>query len=167
VSYRTFATVSIVFALAAVAVCAIAVILLCVRRRSWAQKALALVLVSLGAAAGSAFAASAESQRALEEQAHQVLALSAAAERAAHARSGRYTTSIASLARLRRGLLPELLDNGATVQARTAAGGSVAHLNSSLGFGVSARLTLRASRRSIRLIARRRARHPLTLRPAA
>jgi hypothetical protein len=158
VSYTTLGTTSIFLALAGVAVAVVAVILLCARRGRWAYRALTLVLVVLSGAGAAAFLAAAEGDHDLRSQTHRVLALAASAERAALARSGRYTTSIARLQRLSSELAEEIRVDGASVQAHTDAIARWVRLQTSLGFGTKAELTLHSRARSGRLIARRPAR---------
>jgi hypothetical protein len=160
VSYSTFATASISLALVAVAVSVAAVVLQRARRPRWASRAFSLVLVVFGAAAASAFFAACEGDRNLQAQTHRVLALAASAERTALARSGRFTTSIARLQRLRPALADEIRVDGASVQAQTDAITRSIVLHASLGFGTTAMLMLDSRDRASGLVVRRAERSP-------
>ncbi len=146
-SYSTLATVAISLAFVAVAVAVAAAIRVRARRRHWADGALALMVVLLAGAAASAFVAAAQSEHDLQMRTRRVLSLAASAERAAHTRSGRYTTSVAHLERLSPALAAEMRLDGAHVNVDARARTDSVRLHVSLGSGNPAALTLRSGAR--------------------
>jgi hypothetical protein len=116
-SFSTLATVAVGLALAGVTVAGLAGILVCLRRREQANRAFGLVLLLFATATASAFGAAARSGNDLQVETRAVLSLAASAERTVHARSGRYTTSIADLERISPALADQISLDAAHVSA--------------------------------------------------
>ena len=114
-NYTILSTASVVLALLAFAFALATGVLVCVKRRRWADKTLSVLLAVLAASAASAFLAAAEGQNDLQGQSRRVASLAALAEQRAHSRFGRYTTSIARLERLSPALATEVRVDGAVV----------------------------------------------------
>jgi hypothetical protein len=116
-SFSTLATVAVGLALVAVTVTGLAGILVCLRRREQANRALTVVVVLFATATASAFGAAARSGNDLQVETRAVLSLAVSAERTVHARSGRYTTSIANLERISPALADQISLDAAHVSA--------------------------------------------------
>jgi hypothetical protein len=116
-SFSTLATVAVGLALVAVTIAGLAGILVRLRRREQANRAFALVVVLFAAATASAFGAAARSGSDLQVETRAVLSLAASAERIVHARSGRYTVSIAYLERISPALADQISLDAAHVSA--------------------------------------------------
>lgn len=140
--YTILATASIILALLALALAVATVLLVCVKRRRWADRTLSVLLAVLAAGATSAFFAGVEGQNDLQAGARRVASLAASAEQRAHSRFGRYTTSVARLQRLSLALATELRVNGAAVAMSRSRVTDSVHIHAWLGYGTSARLTL-------------------------
>jgi hypothetical protein len=141
--YTILATASIILALLASALAVVTVILVCVKRRPWADRTLTVMLAVLAAGAASAFFAGVEGQNDLQTQSRRVASLAASAEQSAHSRSGRYTNSVARLQRLSPALATQIRVNGAAVSMRRSTVTDSVRIHAWLGYGTSARLTLR------------------------
>jgi hypothetical protein len=142
-NYSTLATVAVSLAILAVAVAGVSAVLRCAGRRRSSDRGLTVMLVVLAGAAAVAFVDSAVSSHDLQSQSRRALSLAVSAERAALARSGRYTTSVARLRRLSPALRTEMLDQGATVIVVRGRVRDSIRVRATLGFGSSAGLTLR------------------------
>lgn len=142
-NYTILATGSIVLALLALACAVATVLLVCVKRRRWAEKTLSVLLAVLAAGATSAFLAAAEGQNDLQAQSRRVASLAALAEQRTHSRFGRYTTSTVRLEQLSPALATELRDDGAAVDIARSRVGDSLRIHATLGYGTGARLTLR------------------------
>jgi len=116
-SFSTLASVAIGLALVALTVAGLAGILVCLRRREQANRAFALVVVLFAAATASAFGAAARSGNDLQVETRAVLSLAVSAERTVHARSGRYTVSVAYLERISPALADQISLDAAHVSA--------------------------------------------------
>jgi folylpolyglutamate synthase/dihydropteroate synthase len=142
-SFSTLSTVAVGLAFLAMTVAVIAGILVCLRRRERANRALALAVVLFAAATATAFGAAARSGNDLQVETHAVLALAASAERTAHARYGRYTTSIARLERISPALADQLSLDAAHVSAGARALTRRVRLRAWIGASTPASLELR------------------------
>lgn len=140
-SYSILSSISIGLAFTALALAVLAGISVCVRRRQWASRTFTPMLVVLLGAGAFGLLASAESDHGLQTQARGVVSLAASAERTARVRFGSYTVSVTALQRLSSALADEMRNNGAAVSAGVVRDGI--RLQASLGYGTSAKLTLR------------------------
>ncbi|MGZ4245596.1 MAG: hypothetical protein ACXVSE_15020 [Solirubrobacteraceae bacterium] len=140
--YTILATASIILALLALALAVATVLLVCVKRRPWADRALSVLLAVLAVGATCAFFAGVEGQNDLQVQSRRVASLAASAEQRAHSRFGRYTTSVAQLRRLSPALATQLRVNGAAVAMSRSRVTDTVRIHAWLGYGTSARLTL-------------------------
>jgi hypothetical protein len=141
-AFSRLATIAIVVGCLAVAVAVIAGVLLIAGRRRLAERALPAFIAVLAGGILLSFAAVAESENDLQNQAQRTLSLASAAERTEFARTGHFTRSVLRLERLNRGLATEMKVDGATVLAlRGRERGSV-FLRTSLGPGTRAQATL-------------------------
>ena len=140
--YTILATASIILALLAFALAGSTVLLVCVKRRAWADRTLSVLLGVLVAGAACAFFAGVEGQNDLRVQSRRVASLAASAEQRAHSRFGRYTTSVAQLRRLSPSLATQLRVNGAAVSISRSRATDSVRIHAWLGYGASARLTL-------------------------
>ena len=118
-SFSTFATVAVTLAVLAVVAAVVTGVLLVARRREWANSALTVVVVLLVGSTVSALIAATRNERDLATQSHVVLSLAARAERITHARSGRFTTSVAHLWRVSPALARQTRLVGARLSAQT------------------------------------------------
>jgi hypothetical protein len=141
-SYSGIATAAIRLALLAVAIGVAAGVLLCLRRRRTAERLLPGFLVLLVGGVLVSLLAVAQGANDLQRQAQDTLGLASTAERAQLARYGHYTTSVARLARLNRGLETELKVDGATVRVTRGPGAGSVTLSTSLGPGTRAQALL-------------------------
>jgi hypothetical protein len=141
-SFSTLATVAVGLALMAIGVAVVAGILVCLRRREWANGAFVLMAVLFVAATASAFGAAARSGSDLQLETRAVLSLAASAERAAHTRAGRYTTSIARLQRISPALADQISLVGANLSAETQARARRVRLRAQIGASKPAVLVL-------------------------
>jgi hypothetical protein len=142
-SFSTLATLAASLAFTAIVVAVIAGMLYRVRRREWANGAFVLMVVLFAAATASAFGAAARSENDLQVESRAVLSLAAAAERIAHARSGRYTTSIARLQRISPALARQISLDSAHVSTGAGALNRRVRLRVWIGAAQPAVLTLR------------------------
>jgi hypothetical protein len=141
-SYSGIATAAIVLALVAVATGIAAGVLLCLRRRRTAERLLPVFLALLAGGVLVSLLAVAQGPEDLQRQAQRTLGLASTAERAELARYGRYTTSVARLARFDRDLETELKVDGATVRVTRGPGAGGVTLSTSLGPGTRAQALL-------------------------
>ena len=153
-SYSGIATAAIGLALLAVAVALAAGVLLCLRRRRMAERLLPVFLGLLAGGVLVSLLAVAQGPEDLERQAQRTLGLASTAERAELARYGHYTTSVARLARLNRGLETELKVDGAVVQVARGPGTRGVTLSTSLGPGTRAQALLYPNGRLEQIAAR-------------
>jgi hypothetical protein len=153
-SYSGIATAAIGLALLAVAVAVAAGVLLCLRRRRLAERLLPVFLALLVGGVAVSLIAVAQGPNDLQRQAQRTLVLASTAERTELARSGQYTTSVARLARLNRGLETELKVDGAIVQVTRGPGVGSVTLLTSLGPGTRAQALLYADGRLEQIAAR-------------
>jgi hypothetical protein len=153
-SYSGIATAAIGLALLAVAVGVAGAVLLCLRRRRTAERLLPVFLALLLGGVLVSLLAVAHGPDDLQRQAERTLGLASTAERAALARYGHYTTSVARLARLNQGLEKELKVDGAVVVITRGPGASGVTLSTSLGPGTRAQALLYADGRLVQLAAR-------------
>ena len=153
-SYSGVATAAIGIALLAVAVAVAAGVLLCLRRRRMAERLLPVFLALLVGGVLVSLLAIAQGPDDLQRQAQRTLGLASTAERAALARYGHYTTSVARLARLNSGLETELKVDGAVVEVTRGPGRGSVTLSTSLGPGTRAQALLYANGRLVQLAAR-------------
>lgn len=141
-SYSTLARAALGLALLAIAVAAVSAILFRIRRRQLANRALMLTLALFAGAAAVSLLTAIRSQHQIQGQAHRMLSLAAAAERASVRRSGRYTTSVKALWRVYPALYFESRKDQPTLHVnRGAAAGSI-RLQTWLGAGSIAERTL-------------------------
>lgn len=138
VSYAALVTVSVVLALSAVTVALAVAVLTLARRRHWARRGSGVILALLTGAAAFGFLASAEGDHDLQAQTRLVLSVARSAEHTEHARTGRYTTSIARLSRLNRVLATEIRVDGASLLVTGNRNGDRVRLQDSLGFQTNA-----------------------------
>ena len=153
-SYSGIATAAIGLALLAVAVALAAGILLARRRRRTAERLLPVFLALLVGAVLVSLLAVAQGPDDLQGQAQRTLGLASTAERAELTRHGHYTTSVARLARLNRGLETELKVDGAVVQVARGPGVGGVTISTSLGPGTRAQALLYANGRLEQIAAR-------------
>lgn len=118
-SFSTFATVAVVLAVLAVLAAVVTGVLVVARRRGWANSALRVMVVLLVGSTVSALITATRNESDLAKQSHVVLSLAARAERITHARSGRFTTSVAYLWRLSPRLAAQMRLDGARLSAQT------------------------------------------------
>jgi hypothetical protein len=141
-SFSSVAYAAISLALLAVAVAITAGVLLCLRRRRLAERLLPVFLALLVSATVVALVAVIRGPADLQQQAQRTLVLATAAERAELARSGHFTTSVARLERLNRGLEAELNVDGAVVRVTRGPGRRNVTVWTSLGPGTRAQALL-------------------------
>jgi 4-amino-4-deoxy-L-arabinose transferase-like glycosyltransferase len=146
-SYSGIATAAISLALLAVAVAVVAGVLLCLGRRRLAQRMLPAFLAVLAGAVVLSFAAAAKSRSDLQAHSQRTLSLASAAERAARARFGRYTTNVVRLERLNRAFATDVNVNEPIVRLTRGPGPGNITVWVSLGPGTHAQATLRRDAR--------------------
>ncbi len=118
-SFSTFAAVAVTLAVLAVVAAVVTGVLVVARRRRWANSALTVMVVLLVGSTVSALIAATRNESDLATQSHVVLSLAARAERITHARSGRYTTSVAHLWHISPRLAAQMRLDGARLSAQT------------------------------------------------
>jgi hypothetical protein len=152
-SFSGVAIAAIGLALLAVTVAVTAGVLLCLRRRRLAERLLPVFLALLVGGVLVSLVAVAKGPADLQRQAQRTLVLASAAERAELARSGHFTTSVARLERLSRGLETELAVDGAVVQVARGPGAGSVTLLTSLGPGTRAQALLYPNGRLEQIVA--------------
>jgi len=146
-SFSTFATVAVTLAVLAVVAAVVTGVLVVARRRQWANSALTVMVVLLVGSTVSALIAATRNESDLARQSHVVLSLAARAERIAHARSGRYTTSVLHLWHISPRLAAQMRLDGARLSAQTRRSAHTVRLHVFLGAYNPPALILRASAR--------------------
>jgi hypothetical protein len=154
-SYLGVATVAIGLALLAVVVAFFAGVLLCIGRRQLAERLLPVFLTVLAGVVLVSLVAVAKGPDDLQAQAERTLMLTRTAERTELGRSGSYSTSVWSLARLDAALEAEIHVDGATIRITRGPGAGTVTLWASLGPGTRAEATLNTAGRLEQFDARR------------
>jgi len=141
-SYSILTSVAIVLALAAAVVALTAGVLVCLRRRRLAEKALPVFLGLLACVIVVTFAAVATSENDLRSHAQRTLALASAAERTELTRTGRYTMSVFRLEKVNPAFAADVKINEPIVRVRRGPGRGDVTLWVSAGPGTHAQATL-------------------------